>query len=115
MVTDCTVLLVLQSVLLKRDMFSNLILRQFNQTAQKEFLDSIDKEELFYNVNIYDLLWGYNDPTMEILKKYNLAASSLYALKVRTIIPCCGTCVSYAFICLLAKSQYQLQPGLDYS
>jgi len=66
------------------------LLLQFEKlkaTLEEEFVELLLKyvykdNDLFYTKSVCELLWGYNDPVLELLKTFRLTDVTLFALEV---------------------------------
>ena len=68
------------------------VLKKFGPDVQKLFLDAIEDvlrvdgdHKLFYDINVYDLLWGYHDPVLQLLKDFRLIDNATFSLEVSPI------------------------------
>ena len=65
---------------------SNNILERLGRDVLDEFLRLVErKDTLFYKVNVHDLLWGYHDKTLQLLKDFRLTDNATFSVEVRTI------------------------------
>ena len=50
------------------------------------YLSLIDNQELFIEKTAYELLWGYNDPLLQLLVLLGLTDDPLMKIEVNTIV-----------------------------
>ena len=81
-----------QGLLLKLETYSETIKKRFGEIIKDAFLDAIEEflradkdNQIFYEINAYDLLWGYHDPVLQILKDFRLTDDATFYLEVRAI------------------------------
>ena len=74
--------------MLKLETLSKNILERLGRDLLEEFLSLVErKDNLFYEINVHDLLWGYHDKTLQLLKDFRLTDNATFYLEVRTSMP----------------------------
>lgn len=79
-----------QGLLLQLESLADSILKRFGEAAEEAFLSTVEDylgtigdDDLFYEKSAYELLWGYDDPVLEMLTDFKLADSGIFSLEVR--------------------------------
>lgn len=106
----------LQGLLLKLETFNKTVLERFSREVLLDYLDDIyEDHDLLYKINVYKLLWGYDDPILRLLKRVGLTDNSTFYLEVSTIISHCvlplvpTSCISKTTVEMIVKVGVQLE------
>ena len=82
-----------QGLLLQLETYSETVKKLLGNLAKDAFLDAIEEllrfdkdNQIFYEINVHDLLWGYHDPILQILKDFRLTDDATFYLEVRAIL-----------------------------
>ena len=68
---------------MKLEKLKSNILERLGRDFLDDFLERIN-DNLFYQKKINDLLWGYVDETLNLLKDFGLTDNATFALEVST-------------------------------
>lgn len=72
-----------QALLTKLETHTNSILDRLGRFAVEEFLKYVERDyELFYEINVYKLLWGYPDHVLRLLMDFGLTDNDTFSLEV---------------------------------
>ena len=82
-----------QGLLLKFETYAEEVKKTLGNIAKVAFVDAVEEvlrldkdNDLFYKINAYDLLWGYHDPILQLLKDFRLTDNATFFLEVSPII-----------------------------
>ena len=62
-----------------------MLINLFGPIGAEFYMSLIDSQELFIEKTAYELLWGYNDPLLEVLVLLGLTDNSLMKIEVNVI------------------------------
>ena len=62
-----------------------MLINLFGPIVAEFYMSLIDSQELFIEKTAYELLWGYNDPLLEVLVLLGLTDNSLMKIEVNAI------------------------------
>jgi len=79
-------MLLLQTVLHQMQEVESEILEKVGNAIAQIFLEMLDSQELFIEKTADEILWGYDDPILEMLARLGIVPSSQIAVRVRNII-----------------------------
>jgi len=75
----------MQGLLLKLETFKNKLIERGLEEAIEVILRFLGDHDLFYEKTAYELLWGYNDTTLKLLKDFGLTDETVFSLEVRIL------------------------------
>ena len=82
-----------QGLLLKVETYAEEVKKRLGNIAKDAFMAGVEEvlrldkdNDIFYKINVHDLLWGYHDPVLQLLKDFRLTDSATFFLEVSPII-----------------------------
>ena len=82
-----------QGLLLKVETYAEEVKKRLGNIGKDAFMAAVEEflrlekdNNLFYKINVHDLLWGYHDPVLQLLKDFRLTDSAIFSLEVSPII-----------------------------